>query len=156
MIDLPFPACCKCYEGAALLSMQIHSVHIYYFTSFKFCPTVDFLCAFMSFRLLSCEVYNRCQNPSSKYTGCKRMVPMSEAEVHSLGREGAVSHWRTKWQHRMLCPVSPAMVISKLFSRITFSTSMLKKVCIYIFGRHISLEWLLGTHRKKAVLQMHL
>lgn len=44
--------------------------------------------------------------------------------------------------------ISSAGVFSKLFGRITSSKSMLKKYA-YRLGRHISLEWLLGTLRKK-------
>lgn len=78
-----------------------------------------------------------------------------EAEVRSSGREGGDSPLKTQVAMQgALLWISSAMVVSKVFVGITSSKSVLKKY-VYVLGRHISPEWLLGTLRKKTgVLQV--
>lgn len=142
-----------------MLSTQIHSVHICYLVSFKF--YLISLC-FSLHRNVECLL------------GYLPARPTIDAKIHQMrillagercprqrlrfvlraGRDLPPTEEPRGTQRALSC-ISSAMVVSKLFGRIIYSRSMLQKY-VYMLGRHISLEWLLGILRKKnpGVLQM--
>lgn len=131
---------CKCCEGAALLSMQIRSVHLYYFIGFKFYSWVP-LCLLDCFPVtptIGAKIHQTSILVAREWCPWQRLRFILQA-----GRQLSPTE-----ELQVLCPVFPLQWWFQSYLAESHPGTL--KNHVYTFGRHISLEWLLGTHQKNS------